>query len=195
MGVARMERRQRVVQNALILAAETFAKQLFQLGHIQVKHLGNQAQRIEVLALVFRRAANGFDRERGNRDADMVKITLQFRLWLHMVRIIKDNAALLERRQVPFVRMLVKREQHIRLVAGAQHFARADAHLEDGGTARDRGGNRHERHDFLLAATSQPREKAADGLDAVLRVARNADHHFVDLRYFLRAARRRCTRC
>ena len=36
-------------------------------------------------------------------------------------------------------------------------------------------GNRHERHDFLFAAAGQPREKTADGLDAVLGIARDAD--------------------
>ena len=112
-----------------------------------------------------------------------------------MIRVIKNDATLFERRQMPFVGVLVERQQHIRLVAGAEHLAGADADLEDGGTTRDRGGNGHKRHDFLLTAAGQPREKAADGLDAVLRVARDADHHFVDLRYFLRAARRRCTRC
>ena len=52
-------------------------------------------------------------------------------------------------------------------------------------------GNRHERHDFLLAAAGQPRQKAADGLDAVLRIAGDADDRLVDLRNFRRAARGR----
>ena len=85
------------------------------------------------------------------------------------------------------IAMLIKRKQHIRFVPGAKHFTAAHADLKDRGTAGNRGGNRHERHDFLLTATGKAREKSADGLNAVLRIAGDADHHFVDLRNFLRA--------
>ena len=36
-------------------------------------------------------------------------------------------------------------------------------------------GNGHEGHDLLLAAAGQPGQKTADGLDAVLRIAGDAD--------------------
>ena len=42
-------------------------------------------------------------------------------------------------------------------------------------------GNGHERHDLLLAAAGQPRQKTADGLDAVLRIAGDADDRLGDL--------------
>ena len=89
------------------------------------------------------------------------------------------------------VAVLVKTEQHVRLVARAQNFAAADADLENGRPAGNRRGNRHERHDLLFAAAREPCEKSANGLDAVLRIARNADYGFVDLPNFLRATRRR----
>ena len=52
-------------------------------------------------------------------------------------------------------------------------------------------GNGHERHDFLFAAAGEPREKTADGLDAVLRIAGDADDRLVDPRNLWRAIRRR----
>ena len=51
-----------------------------------------------------------------------------------------------------FVTVLVKREQNIGFITGAQHFAGTDADLENGRTAGNRRRDRHERHDFLLAA-------------------------------------------
>ena len=78
------------------------------------------------------------------------------------------------------VAMLVKRQQHVGIIARAQHFAAADAHLENGRAAGNRGGNGHERHDLLLAAASQPGQEAADGLDAILRIAGDADDRFAN---------------
>src|SRR5208282_5973811 len=43
--------------------------------------------------------------------------------------------------------------------------------------------------------TGQPREESADGLDAILRIAGNADHRLVDPRNFRRATRRRGCHC
>ncbi|MEI9962590.1 MAG: hypothetical protein WDM76_16170 [Limisphaerales bacterium] len=44
--------------------------------------------------------------------------------------------------------------------------------------------NCHERHDFLFAAPGEAREETADGLDAVLGIAGDADDRFADLRNF-----------
>ena len=74
------------------------------------------------------------------------------------------------------IRMLVKRQQHIGLVPGAEHFARADAHLENRRPAGNRRGDGHERHDLLFAASGKPRQETANGLNPVLRIAGNADH-------------------
>ena len=75
----------------------------------------------------------------GNRNADVVIILLPFRLRLDVVGVVKHDAALFERVDVVFVGMLVKRQQHVGLVAGAQHLARADAHLENGRPAGNGG--------------------------------------------------------
>ena len=58
--VAGMKGRQCIVQNALILAAESFRDELLQFGHIQVEQLGHQPENEHVFALVLASAANGF---------------------------------------------------------------------------------------------------------------------------------------
>ena len=185
-----MKRRQRVFHDAFVLAAETFADQFFQFRHVEIEHPRDEAERVNVFALVLGRAADGFDGQRGNGNADVMIILLPFRLRLDVVGIIKHDAALFERADVVFVGMLIKRQQHVGLVARAQHLARTDAHLENGRAAGNRGRNGHERHDFLLAAAGQPRQKTADGLDAVLRIAGDADDRLVDSRNLRRSARR-----
>ena len=47
--------------------------------------------------------------------------------------------------------------------------------VNDKRARRDGGGDGHERHHFLLAASGQLGKETANGLDAVLRVAGNAD--------------------
>src|SRR6185503_11762346 len=52
--------------------------------------------------------------------------------------------------------------------------------LKNRGAARDRGRNRHEGHDFLLAAPGQSRQETADRLDAILRVAGDANYRLLN---------------
>src|SRR6185503_6992431 len=85
--------------------------------------------------------------------------------------------------------MLVKRDQEIRIVPGAQYLTGPDAHLENGWPAGNGGRDRHERHDFLLAPPGQSRQKATDGLNAVLRIPRYPNDRFGDLRNLETAAR------
>src|SRR5581483_10237567 len=120
-------------------------------------------------------AADGLDGPAGDRHPHMPILPFPFRLGLHMVRIVKKNASLAQRGDVVFVGMLVEGEQNVRVVSCAQDFARANAHLEDGRTARNRGGNRHKGHHFLFAAPGQARQETADRLNAVLRIAREAN--------------------
>src|ERR1051326_1891037 len=77
-----------------------------------------------------------------------------------------------------FVGMLIEGQQDIRLITGAENLSRTDSDLKNGWAACNRRGNRHEGHDFLLAAARQSRQKPADGLDAVLRIARYTDNGF-----------------
>ena len=87
--------------------------------------------------------------------------------------------------------MLVKRQQHVGIIAGSQHLAAADPDLENGGSAGNGGGNGHEGHDFLLAAPGQPGQETTDGLNAILGIAGNADHRVADPGDFFRATGRR----
>src|SRR6478736_1331419 len=92
-------------------------------------------------------------------------------LRLHVIAVIQDDPALLQRFDVLEIAVIVEAKEYIGFIAGAQHFPGANAHLEDRGTTRDRTRNRHEGHHFLLAAAGEPREEAAKGLDAVLRIS------------------------
>ncbi len=68
--------------------------------------------------------------------AHVMILRLPLRFGFHVVGIVKHDPPLLQRADVVFVRMLIEGQQHVGLVARAQHLARADAHLEDGRPAR-----------------------------------------------------------
>ena len=131
MIVTGLERSQGVVEHAGILAAEALADELLQFRHVQIENPGHQAQGEDVLPFVLGRAANRLDRQTRNRNAHMMIVRLPLRFGLDVVGIVKHDPPLLQRPDVLFIRMLIKRQQHIGLVARAQHFARADAHLEN----------------------------------------------------------------
>ena len=85
-----------VIQNADVFAPEAFSNQRLQLGYVQIEHLSQQAQRVDILAFIFRGSANRLDRQTRNRDANMMKLTLPLRFGLHVVGIEKHNTSLLE---------------------------------------------------------------------------------------------------
>src|SRR5581483_5044042 len=120
---------------------------------------------------------------------DVMIFALPLLLGFHVVGIVKNDAVFLHRADVVLVGMLIKGEQDVGFIAGAEDFAGANADLKDGGSARDSGGNGHESHDFLFTATGQAREKAADGLNAVLGIARDPDDGFGNLGNFGRTTR------
>jgi hypothetical protein len=97
-----------------------------------------------------------------------------------VVGVVEEDAAGAERTDVGVVAVLVKGDEHVGAVAGRENVAGAHADLEDRRSARDRGRNRHVGHDVLIAATGEAGEEAADGLDAVLRVAGEADDDVVN---------------
>src|ERR1700719_3732039 len=73
------------------------------------------------------------------------------------------------------IAVLIKRDQKIGLITRRKHFAGTDTDLEDGRAAGDGGWNCHVSHDVLIAASGEPGEKRAGGLDSVLRIAGEAD--------------------
>ncbi len=99
---------------------------------------------------------------------------------IHVVAVINEHAARAQRVDVRVVTVLIKGHQKIRMIAGGKDFACAHAYLENRRTARNGGGDRHVSHDVLVAAAGKTREKTADGLNAILRVAREADDRIGD---------------
>ena len=75
------------------------------------------------------------------------------------------------------VAVVVEAEQDVGFISGAQDLAGTDPDLKDGGTTGNGGGDGHEGHDLLFAPASQAGEKAADGLDAILGIAGDADEN------------------
>ena len=58
-------------------------------------------------------------------------LRLPRRVGLHVVRVVEHNPPLLQRANVFLVGMLVESQQHVRLVARAQHLSGTNVHLEN----------------------------------------------------------------
>ena len=120
-----------------------------------------------------------FDRGARNRNSDMTN-TLVGSIRLDVIRVIKTNAAIAQRRDMAVVTVLVKRHKNVGFVAGRKHFSGSEVHLENRRPARDRRGNRHVSHDLATTAPRETRKESTDRLDAVLRVSRKANHRILD---------------
>ena len=138
--------------DALGLALKAFDNQSLNASGIEVKHARDQTERENVFALVLGRAADGFHSQLGDRAADVTEFSLQILARLHMRCIVQNDTAFLYEIDVVIVAVLIEGHQHIGFVAGCQHLAGAEAHLEDGRAAGNGGGNGHVRHDLLLAS-------------------------------------------
>ena len=79
------------------------------------------------------------------------------------------------------VAVLIEGDEKIRFIAGGENLPGAHADLEDRGPARDRGGDGHVGHDFLVAAAGQSGQQRAGSLDAILRISSQTDHRVVDV--------------
>ena len=145
-----------------------------------MENLRDQSEDENVFALVLRGSTERFDRQSGDRHPD-VNEALIVEIGLDVIRIIKKNAAFLEKADVVLITMLIKRDQEIRFITRRKHFARAHAHLENRRPARDGGRDRHVSHDLLRAASSEPGEEGARALDAVLRISGETNDGVVDV--------------
>ena len=178
-GVSGLERHQRGVDDALVFAGEFFADDLFHLLDIEVKNFRDQAEDEDVFALVLGGAAQRLDRQAGDRHAD-VNEAFVVEIRLDVIGIIKQDAAFPQEVDVVLVAVLIKGDEEIRFVTGGEHFARSDADLEDRRPARNGGRNRHVSHDVLVAPAGEAGEESAGALDAVLRIAGQADDGVVN---------------
>ena len=173
-GVAGLESHQRRVHDALVFAGEFFADQSFQLISVEIENLRDQPENEDVFAFVLRGAAKRLDGQTCDWHAD-VNEPLVIEIWLNVVRIVEQHAAVAQETDVVLVTVLVKRDQKIGFVACRQHFTGTDAYLENGRTTRNRRGDGHVGHDVVLAAPGKAREKGAGGLNSVLRISREPD--------------------
>jgi hypothetical protein len=130
-AVSGMKRREGVLEDALILAREAFGDEFLDLGRVQVEHPGHQPERQDILALVLGCAANGFNGQARNLHTNVAVILFPFGIGRHMICVKQHNAAFAQGFDVSFVRVLVKRQQHIRFVTRTKNLASADAHLEN----------------------------------------------------------------
>ena len=180
-SVAGVEREHRIAQNAPVL----FARELtlddgHELVAVEFENLAQQAEHEEVLAFVLRRAAECFHRRAGHGDAE-IAVVFVVRIWRDVIRIIEHPAAFAAGLEVIVVAVLIEWHEPVRFIAGAQDFPAADVDLEDGRPATDGGRDGHVGHHVLLRAAGEPREESADGLNAVLRIAREPDDGVGDL--------------
>ena len=178
-GVARVEGEQRVAHDVLVLTAETLADQLGELRHLEVEDARDQPEHVDVLALVLRGAADRLDGAGGDRAGDVGEPIVALD-GLHVIRIVEQHATRPQGADVRVVAVLVKRDQHIRPVAGREDVPGAHPHLEDRGSPGDRRGDGHIRHHVLVAAASEAGEKAADRLNPILGIAGEADDDVLD---------------
>src|SRR5882762_1767206 len=66
----------------------------------------------------------------GNWDADVMIGALPLCLWLHVVRVIQHYSTLFEGINMFLVRVLIKRQENVGIIAGAEHLTTTDANLE-----------------------------------------------------------------
>ena len=179
-GVAGGERHDGGVDDALVFAGELFLDQRREFFDVEMENFRDQAEHENVFALVLGRAAERFNGQAGDGDAD-VNETFVIEVRLDVVGIVKEDAAFFQEIDVVLVTVLIKRDEKIGFVTGGKHFAGAHADLENGWTAGNGGGNRHVSHDVLVAAAGEAREKGAGGLNAVLGIAGETDDGVVDV--------------
>src|SRR4051794_36706282 len=94
--IAGIETGQGILHDRRILAAETLLDELRELGNVEIKHARNQPERVNILALVAPRAADRFDGERRDRHSDVMIRLEQIVVRLHMVGVVKHDAASFE---------------------------------------------------------------------------------------------------
>src|SRR4029079_2748408 len=106
---------------------------------IETKNLRDQAEDENVFAFVLRRSAERFDGEPGDRHAD-VNETFVIKVWLDVIRVVKEDAALFQKADVVLITMLIERDQEVGFISRGKNFTRADPDLEDRRSTGDGGG-------------------------------------------------------
>ena len=91
------------------------------------------------------------DGKAGDGDAE-INEPFVGKIGLNLIRIVKQNPPFLQKPDMVFVAMLIERDEKIGLVAGRENLSGPDPDLEDRRPSRDRRGDGHVGHDFLVAS-------------------------------------------
>ena len=122
-GIAGGERHDGGVDDALVFAAEFFLDQRVELFDIETENFRDQSEDENVFALVLGRAAERFDGQAGDGNAD-VNETFVVEIRLDVIGIVKEDAAFFQKTDVVLVTVLIKRDQKIGFVTGGQALRR-----------------------------------------------------------------------
>ena len=168
-----------VADNVFVLTAEALFNEGGQLLNVEVEDARDEAENVDVLALVLAGAADGFDGAAGDGNGDLGEAVVALD-GCDVVGIVEEHAAGAEGTDVGVVAVLVECDEHVGAVPGGQNVAGAHADLEDRRSTGDGGGDRHIGHDVLIAAAREAGEEAADGLNPVLRITGESDDDVVN---------------
>src|SRR5262249_22051697 len=100
-----------------VFAAKLIGNDPSQLVGIELENFCDEPQHENVFAFVLGGAAESFDGQTGDRDAD-VNVPFVVQVRLDVVGIVKQDAALAEKADVVLITVLIERDQKIGVVAG-----------------------------------------------------------------------------
>jgi hypothetical protein len=146
--VAGIEGKQCVAKDVFVLAAKFAGNDVGYFFPIQFVNGAQHPEDKDVLATVFRRAADRLDRGGGEGHADVDDIALVFQ-FLHLVAVVETDPAVAQCLEVVVVGILIEGDECIRLITGMQDFSRSEMHLENGRSAGNRGWDGHVGHHLL----------------------------------------------
>ena len=89
--------------------------QFLQLFDVEIENLRDQPENENVFAFVLCGAAQRFDRQTGDRHAD-INESFIVEVWLDVVGIVKQDAAFAQKMDVILVTVLVKRDEKVGFV-------------------------------------------------------------------------------
>src|SRR5262245_66240430 len=130
--VTGLESHQRRVHNALIFATEFFADQSFQLIDVEIENLRDQPENENVLAFVLGRAAQRFDGQTSDGDAD-VHETFVVQIRLDVIGIVKQDAAGEREMGVVLITVLKKSDEKSGYITFRDTYTETEALVGKGG--------------------------------------------------------------
>ena len=121
-GVAGVEGEEGVAHDVLIFAAKALFNQLAEFRYIEVEHAREQAEDVNIFALLFAGAADGFNRRAGHGNPDRGDFFI-VGVGGDVIGVVKQHAAGPQGRAVAFITVLVESNENISAIAGRKNFA------------------------------------------------------------------------